>query len=201
MRSWTNTKMRRVMWAGALAVTVGLPTLACSGSSDSEDAVEEVVEEDDSFDPEEAIVGTWMIQPEKAQLRELKILDFAINKPKTGVEQLKKRLKPPPTEAEIITFKELRKADPSSPEVEFAKMYLEMLKSARLEISSSKWTLDMAGEKDSWGYTIESKTDDALKVKLESGEVNELSFANEDLIDVEIKQQGESLRLRFKREN
>jgi hypothetical protein len=201
MRSWTNIKVRRLMLAGAVALTVGLPILACGGGADRADPVKEtIVEEDDGLDPEQAIVGVWMIQPEATQLRELKIIDFAVNRPDTKLGQLKKRLKPPPTEAEIKTYNELRAADPNSPEIDFAKMYLDMLKSARLEITSSKWALDLAGEQDSWTYTVQGKTADSLTVKLEDGSVNKLVFKDEDHVDVQLTQGGQTLDLGFKRE-
>ena len=202
MQNAHTLDLRRLLFVGAVALTVGIPTLACSGGSGGGDEAEEVaeVEEDDAgTDAAAKIQGTWQVQPEASQLRELKIVNLAINKPNAKVEQLNKKLDPDATPEEVAMFNELKKADPSSPEVAFAKTFIQMMKDARLEVDANKWTLTMAGDTDSWTYTVASSSDDSVTVKLESGETNEMTFVNDDLVKVKIVEGGESMDVQFRR--
>ena len=196
MTLWLETKARRLTLAAAVAFAVGVPTLACTGSADvAEDVADEPAEDGLAAKS----VGNWRVKPSDEELRQLKILDMAINKEGSNVGMLQKKLKPPPTPEEIATFELLKSMDPNSPDMQFAKMQLEMMKSANLEITSSKWNLTFGGETESWSYTVQSESGSKLVVKLDSGEVNELNFVDDDNIKVTLKDDLGEMELQFAR--
>lgn len=186
MSNWLNIRSQRLLLAGALSITVGIPTLACTGGGQ---AVES---------PSSRIQGTWKIQPNEADLRNLKILDFALNKP-TKLDQLKKKLKPKMTSSELEMFNAVSKAPKNSPEIKMAKAQMAIMKSARLTITSSNYSLNLGGNTDEWQYEISKETGKQLTLKLDNGEVHNLTFETDNLINVVITK-PERLELRFKRE-
>lgn len=203
MSSWIDQKARRLLIAGALAFAVGAPTIACMGGETSGDEAGGDDGGDDGGGDEakkasEKLLGSWQVQPSKEDFRLLKIINMALN-PKMNLAKFKEKMKPPPNQAEIAQFEEFKKLPPDSPEAQFLKMQIKMMKESNLEITDSKWILDVAGEKDEWTYTIDSETDDSVTVKLSSGETNTLKFLNDNKLQVKIKDAGGEMELMFAR--
>jgi len=206
MNAWIEHKAQRLLLAGALAFAVGAPTLACmGGDTASEDGADDAAPDAGDDGGEEAadaagtMVGTWRVKPAEADLRVLKIINMAINNPKANEQMLQKKIKPPPSAEEIAMFNELKKADPNSPEVEFARLQIQMMREARLEIDDKKWTLDLAGEKQSYSYKVKSSSEDEVVVELDTGETNTLRFSDDDNCTVEINTNGQTMELQFAR--
>ena len=80
--------------------------------------------------------------PAKEDARKLKIISMGLQ-PKSTEERLKKTLKPPPTAEELTMYREVKKVDPKSPEAQFLKLQIKMMKDSNLEISESKWVLEI----------------------------------------------------------
>ncbi len=201
MSSWIDQSARRMLLAGALAFTVGAPTIACmGGDSTSEEGGDDGDGggEDEAKDAYAKSLGNWSVQPSKEDLRTLKVIDMGL-KPKIKESDFKAKLKPPPTDQELALFREIKKLPKDSPEAQFMKMQIKAMKQSNLEITEDTWTLDMAGEKEVWKYTVVSSDDTVVTVKLDSGETNTLTFVKDDKVKVKISDAGGSMELVFKR--
>ena len=210
MSTWIEHSARRLVIAGALAFAVGAPTIACMGGDSTSDEAgggdeggdaDEGGDDDGGGEEQDAkarALGNWTVVPAKEDARKLKIISMGLQ-PKSTEERLKKTLKPPPTAEELTMYREVKKVDPKSPEAQFLKLQIKMMKDSNLEISESKWVLEMGDEKDEWSYTVQSSSADELVVKLDSGETNTLTFVKDDMIKVNIKDDGGEMDLRFKR--
>lgn len=198
MSIWSDRKARRTLLAGGLALAVGLPTLACTGGTTEGGGDAGGGEEAAPKDTQAKALGNWQVQPSKEDMRMLKIFNMALN-PKIQLDEFKQKLQPPPTPEEIELFKQVQQLDPSSPEAQFVKMQIKMMKESNLEITESKWVLEMGGERDEWTYSVVEKTDTTLTVKLDSGETNTLTFKSDDKIAVKITDAGGSMELQFAR--
>lgn len=204
MSSWIDHKARRMLLAGALAFAVGAPTIACMGGETSSDegGGDDGGDDggDEAMDAQAKSIGNWQVQPSPEDMRLLKIINMALN-PKMDVAKFKQKMKPPPSDAEVAQFKELQSIPANSPEAQFLKTQIKMMKESNLEITDSKWILAVGGEKDEWTYTVESQTDDSVTVKLSSGETNTLNFVNDNKIKVKIKDAGGEMELQFARKS
>lgn len=201
MSTWIDRKARRLLLAGALAFAVGAPTVACMGGGTTEEGGGDEGGGGDEAAPkdvQEKALGNWTVQPSKEDMRMLKIFNMALN-PKMNVDQFKEKLQPPPTPEEVELFKQVQTLPPDSPEAQFVKMQIKMMKESLLEITESKWILTMGGEKDEWTYSVVSKDDTTLTVKLDSGETNTLTFKSDDKIAVKITDAGGTMELQFAR--
>ncbi len=187
MSNWFSTRAPRLLLAASLAFAVGVPTIACTGGGGvSADAA-----------ASERIVGTWQVQPNEDDLRQLKIIDAALGK-KKDLAKLKKKLKPKMTAAEEEMFKALANAPANSPELKFAKEQLKMMKQARLTITDSKYSMKFGDDVNEWTYKVSKESGDDITLKLDNGEVHELELETNDLINVTITS-PQKLELRFSR--
>ena len=115
---------------------------------------------------------------------------------------LSKKLKPSPTPAETEVFKAIKALAPDSPEAAFFKTQLDMMKTATLQITKDTYILDFGPEHEEYEYTVAKEGANRLTVKLDSGEVHELTFDGPDRIEVLIRDSGpEELNLTFVRKN
>ncbi len=194
MNAWIEHKARRLIIVGALAFAVGAPTVACMGggddvASDDDDAGDDDDDKADGFDAAEAIKGTWQVRPHADDMRELKIIDMAM-RPKGNKEMLKKRLKPPPTADDLKLFDEIRKMPKDSPDIQFLKSMIKMMKDARLVIDDSTYVLTIADDSQTMQYTMSDKGEDSCKVSIKNGpggdEEHELTFDGDKIINVKI---------------
>jgi len=156
-------------------------------ASDDDDAAGD---DDDAeeFDAAEALKGNWQVKPHPDDLRELKVINEAM-KPKGDKEKLKKKLKPGPTPAELKLFDDVRKMPKDSPELEFLKAMIKIMKDARVEIDDKTYVLTVADDKITMQYTMTEKSGETAKVEITNGgnkEKHELTFKGNDEIAVAI---------------
>jgi hypothetical protein len=194
MNGWIEHKARRLLIVGALAFAVGAPTVACMGggeeASDDDDAAGDDDDDDkaEEFDAAEALKGTWQVKPHPDDLRELKVINEAM-RPKGDKDKLKKKLSPPPTADELKLFDEVRKMPKNSPELEFLKSMIAIMKDARLKIDDKTYVLTVADKNTTMQYTMTEKSGETAKVTVTNGsseEKHELTFKGSDEIAVAI---------------
>ncbi len=207
MSTWFEHSARRLVVAGALAFAVGAPTLACmgGGGTTEEDGggaddggADDGGADEASKSAHQRSVGTWQVQPSKEDMRQLKILNMALN-PKIKEAQFKQKLKPPPSNDELALFRQVKQVPPNSPDAQLVRMQIKMMKESRLTITEAKWTMEMGGDKQEWSYTVVSDSPDTVKVKLDSGEESTLKFVNDNKIHVTLVDQGKTMELQFAR--
>lgn len=192
MNAWIEHKARRLMIVSALALAVGIPTIACTGgsedvSSDDDDAAGD--DDEKEFDAAESLKGNWKVKPHDDDLRGLRIIDQAL-KPGGSKEKLKKKLKPPPTADELKMFAELQALPKDSADVKFLQSILKIMKDAKVKIDGKNYVLTVAEDSQTFPYEITDKGDHTAKISITDGpggdEKHELTWDGEDTIDVKI---------------
>ena len=203
MPTTLRTSAVRLVIGASLTLGVGLPILACSGGgADVTEKPSKRAGDDSKFKPAKAAVGMWKVKPGEEDLRKLKVIDMALNRPQSDESMLSKKLKPSPTPAETEVFKAIKALAPDSPEAAFFKTQLDMMKTATLQITKDTYILDFGPEHEEYEYTVAKEGANRLTVKLDSGEVHELTFDGPDRIEVLIRDSGpEELNLTFVRKN
>lgn len=205
----------RKAWAAAVLAAVVVPILACSGAADIETPTDAPPPTDGATtgkagkhgkgpvdDPATVVLGNWKLQPDDASLRELKILDAALDTSMTR-DQFKNKLKPPPNPSELSEYDTLAaavKSDPSSAEVQEARNTIATMKSEEVTVTSSNVTRSSSIGSETWTYAVLSSSTDKLSIKLnESDETMDFSFDGPDLMRMHLTSATETLDQRFKR--
>jgi hypothetical protein len=157
--------VRRLLLAGVVGFSIGLPMLACSGGATT-DAATDVAkpEPPDEADPKKRIVGTWRMIPTEDRLRELKIIDAAISGKPQKKEKLGKL-----SDAEDKLFKEWE--NKKGEEAKAMKNELKFVKNCLFEFTDSQVTIKF-GEDETFGpigYTVVSATDTNTTLKFDPG--------------------------------
>lgn len=205
MPTTIQTSAARLVLGVSLTLGVGLPILGCSGGVMNHDESDEPSKRSgdaSNFQPAKAAIGMWKVKPGEEDLRKLKVIDMALNRPQSDESMLSKKLKPGPTPAEVEVFKAIKALAPDSQEAAFFKTQLDMMKTATLQITRDTYILDFGPEHEEYGYSVAKEGANRLTVKLDSGETHDLTFDGPDRIEVLIRDAGsEELNLTFVRKN
>ncbi len=168
MTEWVGSKARRLLLAGAVAFTMGAPTIACMGGDTSggdDDGTEEDGGGDEGGDEkggdgiESGMIGSFKVQPSEDALRELQIINAAING------------KPPPKKLQPLKapekdlYQSAKKA--SGGEKEYMKSQIKLMKGARVTFSkggSGKYDFD--GGSNSFDWTTSNVKGDSASITM-----------------------------------
>jgi hypothetical protein len=157
---------RRLLLAAGVALTVGIPILACSGGATDEptDGVETPPENEAS-----RLVGTWRMVPPDESLRMLKIVSAAMSGRKDKLDKLGDL-----TRDEQALFKEWE--GKKGEEAKAMKALIKFTKGCEFEFTDKQVTVRF-GSDDSFGpgnYEVVSATEDNTTVKFDLGMGNGL---------------------------
>lgn len=163
---------QRLMLATGLAICIGLPILACTGSTTTTDTPTDAVvaptPEPPAADPAARLVGTWRMMPPEDKLRQMKVISAAIaEKPAQKEKQLEKLGKLNADEQKL--FNEWEKK--SGPEVKAIKQEIRFSKNTNFEFTDKQVTIRF-GEDDVNGpfnYSVVSATDSNTTVTFDPG--------------------------------
>jgi hypothetical protein len=167
MSEFKGSKARRLMIAGGLALFVGLPLLACSGSADT--STDGAVEPAPADGPKEgkakapkadiasALHAEYKVVPGDAALRQMKLIN-------AGVEG-----KPIPPKLDNVTedekrlYNDAKKA--AGPDKEYMRSQISMMKGARVTFrADGTGQYDFDGGKNLFKYTTSNVSSDALDI-------------------------------------
>ncbi|MEQ1502952.1 MAG: hypothetical protein ABMB14_12015 [Myxococcota bacterium] len=156
----------RLLLAGGFALSIGLPLLACSGTTlptTPTDAVTDApAPEPEKADPAKKIIGTWRMVPDEKTLRELKVIDAALS----GKPQKKEKLGDlTADEQKLFNEWDGKKGD----EAKSMKSDIKFAKNCLFEFTDKQVTVRF-GEDEVLGpvdYTMVSATDTNTTVKFD----------------------------------
>lgn len=163
-------KARRLVLATGVALCIGLPILACTGSTPATDAVTDgtttppVPTPEPAADPSKRLVGTWNMLPPEDELRRMKVIDAAI----TGNPQKKEKLgKFTPEEQKL--FNEWEKK--SGPEVKAMKNQIRFTKGTNFEFTDTQVTIRFGADdvNGPFPYSVINATDANTTVTFDPG--------------------------------
>jgi hypothetical protein len=169
MSTFLERNARRLLIAGGLAVFVGVPTIACTGSTEVVDdgAADDDGGKDkkkDAATPESKIVGTWQMRPPADQLRNFKIMDAALS----GKAQKKQKLGKM-SGAEQQLFEQVKGM--KGAEKKMVNAQLKFMKQSQFTFSDSDVTVQF-GADEKFGpvkYTVVTASDDGITMKFDPG--------------------------------
>jgi len=191
MTEWVGSKARRLLLAGAIAFATGAPTIACMGgdsgggeTTDGDHGGDEKPKDDGGAKKdkgiESALISTFKVQPSPEMLRELKILNAAVNgKPPP------KKIKPPMGPPDKKMYNEAKKA--SGGEKEYIKSQIKLMKGARVTFEKGgkgkyvfdggenpfKWTISNASAKSAdIVMTYDHGTVEKAELKLKGSDIH-----------------------------
>jgi hypothetical protein len=200
-------RMRRAAVWGTIGTMLVLPILACSGGDTTTDAA--VVEpappppppSNEVTDPATTVQGTWKVYPSDEDLRQLKILNLALDTTSTEAD-LGKRLTPPPTADETKQYNDLKaaiKANPNDPSVKMAEDIIKMMKNTEMTVTGTEVTLSIDGNPSTWTYTVDSASTNNLQLTLSSNEKQSYVFEGPDMMRLTMGTPPNEYKLRFNR--
>jgi len=178
MTEWVGSKARRLLLAGAIAFATGAPTIACMGG-DSGGETDGGGGNDNNGGGggnggggetkadgvEGAIIGTFRVTPSDEALRELKILNAAVNgKPPP------KNIKPPFGPKDKKTYQDAKRA--SGGEKEYIKGQLNLMKGARVTFEKGgkgKYVFDGGENPFNWTLSGASGKKGTIKMNYDHG--------------------------------
>jgi len=161
-----GSKARRLLLAGAIAFATGAPTIACmGGDGGTTDAAGDDDDDDgggkeESGGIEDGLIGSFQVQPSPEMLRELKILNAAVNgRPPP------KNIKPPMGPDDKKMFREAKQA--SGGEKEYIKGQIKLMKGARVTFKSDgSGKYDFDGGNNPFKYTLSGASGNTAKITM-----------------------------------
>jgi hypothetical protein len=161
-----RSDLRRLALASAVALSVGLPLLACSGATTptTDTPTTEPAPAPAPADPKTKLVGTWKLIPEEQKLRQLRIIDAALSGRAQKVEKLGDLT---PDEQKLFDQWKDKKGD----EVKDMKARLRFLRNCTFDFTDKQVTIRF-GEDETYGpvdYTITNATDTNTTVTFDPG--------------------------------
>lgn len=152
---------RRLLLASGVALSIGLPLLACSGSTT--DGATDAVEPEPAG-PETKIVGSWRMVPDEATLRLLKVVDAAIS----GKPNKKEKLGTLTADEEALFAEWSNKK--GSDEAKLMKSQLRFIKDSQFTFTDKQVTVKMGDETvGPIAYEMVSATDANTTLKFDIG--------------------------------
>jgi hypothetical protein len=182
-----------------------LPILACTGGDVTVEPTEPppppVAPSNEVTDPATTVQGNWKVFPSDEDLRQLKVLNFALD-PTAKEADLQQRLTPPATADELKQFRDLQaavKANPNDPSVNMARELIRMMKNTEMTVTSNEVTLIVDDQPQTWTYTVDSASTNNLALTLSSNEKQSYAFEGPDMMRLTMGTPGNELNLRFNR--
>ena len=160
-----RSDLRRLVLAGAVALSVGLPLLACSGTTTpttDTPAVEPAPAP--ATDPKTKLVGTWKMMPDEKNLREMKIIDAAMSGRTQKIEKLGDLT---PDEQKLLDEWKNKSGD----ETKDMKAQLRFLRNCTFDFTDKQVTIHF-GEDETYGpvdYAVTNATDTNTTVTFDPG--------------------------------
>ena len=164
MTKWVGTKARRLVIAGSVAFFVGVPLVACMGGADT--STDGAVKEEPKGEPKkeakgiaDAMISTWAVVPGEDTLRQLKIINAAIegNPPPKKLGDL--------SADEKKLYNDAKKA--SGSEQQYFRGLISMMKGARVTFKADgSGQYDFDGGTNPFKYTTSNVNDSSLNVQI-----------------------------------
>jgi hypothetical protein len=191
MKAWIEQKMRRLLVAGAVAFTVGAPTIACmggevsdgAGPSDDGPAGDDDGDDDDAQGAKAKLQGTWRYFPVEEELRTLKIINAALSGRKKAIEKLK-----PLNAEEQATYDEFKGLSKDDPMAQAMSEIIKVMKGATIEFDGDSFKLSNPDGTTTTTFEVKSESGDKATIVIAEGptgeeETHELEFVSNSKVE------------------